>query len=138
MLTPIEIKTRAAEETFKKFEGKTLQLGKYDCARMVAYHLKKCGHKLSVLSAGYYSTEVGARLALKRLGVTSPADLMDQNFKRIPFAMATIGDVACVRGEGDLGESMQILLHRQHVLGLKDGIFAELVVLEPLYAWRVL
>lgn len=134
----LQLKAKAAADTFEKFNGKPLQLGKYDCARMVAHHLKQCGIKLSVLKGGYYSTEVGARLALKKLGVNSPSEIMDQHFPRIPFATAMTGDVACVKGEGDLGESMQVVLHRQHVLGVNEGVFAELKVIEPLYAWRVL
>lgn len=133
----LELKAAATSKTFDKFNGQPLVLGKYDCARMVAFHLKQLGYKFSLLKGGSYSNEVGARLALKKLGVSSLSEIMDMHFPRIALAEAMTGDVSCVRGEGDMGESMQVVLHRQNVLGLKDGVFAELAVIEPLYAWRV-
>lgn len=136
-MTELELRAAATSKTFEKFNQKPLVLGKTDCARMVAFHLRQLGHKFSLLKGGHYSTEVGARMALKKLGVSSLSEIMDQHFPRIPFAEARTGDVACVRGAGDMGETMQVVLRRQNVLGLKDGWFAELTVIEPLYAWRV-
>lgn len=135
-MTELEIRVAATSKTFDKFNGQALVLGKVDCARMVAFHLRSLGHKFSLLKGGHYSNEIGARLALKKLGVSSLSEIMDMHFPRIGLADARTGDVSCVRGEGDMGESMQVVLHRQNVIGLKDGVFAELAVIEPLYAWR--
>lgn len=135
-MTELEIRVAATSKTFDKFNGQSLVLGKVDCARMVAFHLRSLGYKFSLLKGGHYSNEVGARLALKKLGVSSLSEIMDMHFPRIGLADASTGDVSCVRGEGDMGESMQVVLHRQNVIGLKDGVFAELAVIEPLYAWR--
>lgn len=135
-MTELELRVAATSATFARFNGQPLVLGKTDCARMVAFHLKQLGFKLSLLKAGEYSTEVGARRALERLGVKSVSDLMDLHFPRIAPAEARVGDVLCVRGK-TLGDSMQIALHRGHVLGLNEGVFAELIVLEHLFAWRV-
>ena len=135
-MNELELRVAATSKTFDKFNGQPLVLGRTDCARMVAFHLRQLGHKFSLLKGGHYSNEVGARLALKKLGVKSLSEIMDMHFPRIGLASAMTGDVACVRGEGDMGESMQVVLHRQNVLGLKDGVFAELAVIEPLYAWR--
>lgn len=139
MINPNEFVLRAAATaaTFDRFNGQPLVLGKTDCARMVAFHLKQLGLKPPLLKAGYYSTEVGARRALMRMGVSSLSEIMDQHFERWDSpAEARLGDVCCVRGK-TLGDSMQIVLHRNHVLGLNEGVFAELVVLEHLYAWKV-
>lgn len=139
MFTPLEIKARAAAETFEKFNGKPFELGKNDCARMAAFHLKKCGHKLSLFSGGYYSTEVGARLALKKLGVSSLTELMDTQFQRheAPI-MAVAGDIVALKAEGETGDAMGVVLHRGHVLAFLHGVCAELKVSEYVASWKVL
>lgn len=136
-MNPLELRAKATSATFDKFNGQPLVLGKTDCARMVAFHLKQLGYKFSLLKGGHYSTVIGARMALKKLGVESLSEIMDQHFPRLESAAeALTGDVTCVEGV-ELGESMQVVIHRQNVIGLKDGVFAELVVLQPKYAWRV-
>lgn len=136
-MTELEIRAAATSKTFEKFNQKPLVLGKTDCARMVAFHLRQLGHKFSLLKGGHYSTEVGARMALKKLGVSSLSEVMDKHFPRIPFAEARTGDVSCVMGDGDMGDAMQVVLHRQNVLGFHDGFCGELSVLEHGSAWRV-
>ncbi len=135
-MTDLERRVAATQATFTRFHGQPLVLGKTDCARMVAFHLKQLGFKASLLKAGAYSTEVGARRVLERLGVKSLSEIMDLHFARISPAEARTGDICCVRGK-TLGDSMQVVLHRNHVLGLFEGVFAELVVLEHHLAWRV-
>ncbi len=136
-MTELELRVAATSATFDKFNGQPLVLGKTDCARMVAFHLKQLGFKPSLLKGGAYSTEVGARRALMRMGVESLSEIMDLHFPRIAPADARTGDICCVRGK-TLGDSMQVVLHRNHVLGLNEGVFAELVVLEHRFAWRVM
>lgn len=139
MFENIQIKARAAAETFEKFDGKEFQLGKNDCAKMVAFHLKKCGHKLSVFKAGAYSTEVGARLAMKRIGVTSLTEAMDRNFQRYDAPiMAVTGDVVAIPAEGETGDAMGIVLHKGNVLAFLNGVCAELSVSEYVASWKVL
>ena len=135
-MNSLELRVSATSKTYDKFIGKPLVLGKTDCARMCAFHLRSLGHKFSLLKGGHYSSEVGARLALKKLGVSSLSEIMDQHFPRIAPIEALVGDIMCVRGAGDMGDSMQVVLHRGQVLGLNQGVFAELEVLEHRYAWR--
>lgn len=137
MKSPLEIRAEATSATVNKFNQKELKLGKVDCARMVAFHLGQLGHKFSLLKGGAYSTEVGARMALKKMGVSSLSEIMDKHFPRIPFSEALTGDVTCVRGVGDMGDAMQVVIHRQNVLGFHEGWCGELVVYEPVAAWRV-
>lgn len=136
-MTQLELRVAATSATFSRFNGKPLVLGTTDCARMVAFHLKQLGFKPSLLKAGAYSTEVGARRALKRMGVTSLSEIMDRHFPRIAPAEARVGDVCCVEGDGDMGDAMQIVLHRNHVLGFHDGVCGELVNQRFGSAWRV-
>jgi|GEM_PF-478128 len=152
-MTELELRVAATSATFARFNGQPLMLGKTDCARMVAFHLKQLGFKASLLKAGAYSTEVGARRALTRLGVTSLSEIMDRHFERIAPAQAVVGgggwvggggggalegDVCCVRADGDMGDAMQVKLNRNHVLGFLDGACGELVNQEYVAAWRVL
>lgn len=136
-MNTLELRVNSTKKTYDKFIGKPLVLGKTDCARMCAFHLRSLGHKFSLLKGGHYTNEVGARLALKKLGVSSLSEIMDQHFPRYDAPIeAMVGDIMCVRGAGDMGDSMQVVLHRGQVLGLNQGVFAELEVLEHRYAWR--
>lgn len=137
-MTELERRVAATTATFNRFHGQPLVLGKTDCARMVAFHLKQIGFKASLLKAGAYSTEVGARRALERMGVKSLSEIMDLHFPRIAPAEARVGDVVCVRGQGDMGEAMQIKLHRDHCLGFLDGYCGELINFETVTGWRVI
>lgn len=128
----------ATSATFDRFNGQALVLGKTDCARMVAFHLKQLGFKPSLLKGGAYSTEVGARRALKRLGVSSLSEIMDRHFPRWDSpAKARVGDILCGPGEGGTGDAMAIRLHRDQALGFKDGVCGELIILDHVAAWRV-
>lgn len=137
-MTEIELRVAATEATFARFNGKALKLGSVDCARMLAFQLRGLGHKASVLKGGRYTNEVGARRALMRLGVSSLSEIMDQRFARIAPAAARVGDICCVPGVGDMGDAMQVVLHRGRVLGFLDGVCGELINHECTMAWRVL
>ncbi|MGH6979031.1 MAG: DUF6950 family protein [Brevundimonas sp.] len=138
-MTELELRAAATSATFQKFNGQALALGKVDCARMIAFHLKQIGFKPSLLKGGAYSTPVGARRALLRLGVSSLSEIMDRHFPRLDaVADARLGDICCVAGDGDMGDAMQVKLHRNHVLGFHDGVCGELVVLKHGSAWRVI
>lgn len=106
---------------------------------MLAFHLKQIGFKPSLLKVGAYSTPVGARRALTRMGVSSLSEVMDRHFPRWDSpAQARVGDICCVAGDGAMGDAMQVKLHRNYVLGFHDGVCGELVNLDPGAAWRVI
>lgn len=135
----LELRVAAASATFDRFNGQPFVLGKTDCARLVAFHLKQIGFKPSLLKGGSYSTPVGARRALMKLGVSSLSEIMDKHFPRWDApAEARTGDICCVRGDGDMGDAMQVVLHRNQVLGFMDGVCGELVNHEHRIAWRVI
>lgn len=135
-MTELEIRVAATSATFDRFNGRPLVLGETDCVRMVVFHLKQLGFKGPLPHIGTYSTPAGARRALKRLGVTSVSEIMDRNFLRIAPAEALVGDICCVRA-ADLGDAMQVKLHRNTVLGFLDDVCGELVNQEYVAAWRV-
>lgn len=136
-MTELERRVAATQATFARFNGQPFVLGTTDCARLVAFHLKQMGFKPSLLKGGAYSTPVGARRALTRMGVSSLSEIMDRHFVRIGQAEARVGDVSCVRGADDMGDAMQVVLHRNTVLGFMDGVCGELVNQEFGPAWRV-
>lgn len=137
-MTEIELRVAATSATVDRFMGQPFALGKYDCARMVAFHLKQLGFKHSLLKAGSYSTEVGARRALRNMGVSSLSEIMDRHFPRLDSpAEARVGDVVCALGEGGTGDAMAIRLHRQNALGFLDGVCGEVVINQYVAAWRV-
>lgn len=136
-MNTLELRVAATKKTYDKFHGHPLVLGRFDCARMCAFHLRQLGHKFSLLKGGHYTNEVGARLALKKLGVSSLSEIMDQHFPRITPIEALVGDIMCVDGDGDMGDAMQVVLHRGQGLGFYQGVCAELEVLKHGKAWRV-
>lgn len=136
-MTELELRVAATGATFARFNGQPLVLGSTDCARMLAFHLKGFGFKPSLLKAGAYSTPVGARRALKKLGVSSLSEIMDQHFPRIAPAEARTGDVLCGPSGDGMGDAMAIRLHRQNALGFLDGVCGEVVIHDYVAAWRV-
>lgn len=95
---------RAVEATKERFRGKEFALGKFDCARLVAFHLKQMGHKVSLSKAGGYRTVRSAQAALRRLGFETLPDAMDgQGFARIAPASAWLGDVVTFAGDHPIG-----------------------------------
>lgn len=134
----LEVRINATQKTFDKYNEKQFELGVNDCARMTAFHLKQLGHKFSLLKGGQYSTEVGARLALKRLGVDSLNDILDRHFPKLDApAFANVGDVISTAGKGDMGDALGIVLHSNRVLMFLDGKCQEVIVTEYKDAWRV-
>lgn len=136
-MTELELRVRATEATFARFHGQLFELGKNDCARMVAFHLRQLGHRASLLNGGRYSTPVGARKALQRLGVSSLTEIMDQRFPRISPAEARTGDVLAGVSESGEGDAMAIRLHRQNALAFLDGVCGEVIISDYVAAWRV-
>lgn len=133
------MRVAATSATVARFNGQPFILGSTDCARMVAFHLKQLGFKPSLLKAGAYKTEVGARRALQRMGVTSLAEIMDRHFPRWDSpAEARVGDILCGPGLGGTGHAMAIRLHRQNALGFLDGVCGELVIHDYVAAWKVI
>ncbi len=137
-MSELELRVAATSATFDRFNGQPLVLGKTDCARMVAFHLKQLGFKPSLLKGGAYSTPVGARRALQRLGVSSLSEIMDRHFPRLESpAAARTGDILAGPSEGEMGDAMAIRLHRDNALGFLDGVCGEVVMHQYVAAWRV-
>ena len=130
----------AAQATLDRFKDAPFALGKNDCARMVAFHLRKLGVAVKLAKAGSYSSALGGRRALKRLGFGSLAEAVDAHgLLRIPPAAAAVGDLLELPAEDSFG-ALGVALGNGRVLAYHQDATGAVVVqpLEYVAAWRVL
>lgn len=128
----------ATEATLAYFRDAPMALGTFDCAQMVAFHVRLLGHDPRIAAAGSYESVLGAKKALARCGWSSLADALDAHgFARIAPAAALIGDVIELEAENKLG-ALTIAVGNGRVFGYYDG---QPCVMQPkafVRAWRVL
>lgn len=138
MVSPLVRRVAAVEATIARFKDKPLTLGKDDCVRMAAFALRKQGVKASLLKAGSYSSEAGARRVMVRLGYASLADALDSlGLPRIAPAMALPGDILSMRSPaGDV--ALVVAVGNGRVLGFWEsaGVCTVFQPLEYDAAWR--
>lgn len=133
----------ALTATAAKFKGPTFCWRKYDCLRLFGYHVRQMGHSVSLAPAGTYTNALGAARALQRSGFDSlPAAIDARGFMRIPPAMALIGDIMALPGEGGL-HALQVVAGNGRTFGYHaDSDTAEYIqprptVLAEAIAWRI-
>lgn len=134
-------RVEATQATADRFKDVPLKFGSRDCARMVAYHLRKMGKKPKGLAkAGSYSTAISAARALRRAGYKNMKEAMDdQDITPIAPAYVVVGDLVELPGEGGLG-AIGIALGNGRVLGYHEeaeGAVAVQPVVPIINAWRV-
>lgn len=138
-----EMKRRAdaAQATLKAFKDKPFKFGRFDCAQMLRQHLRHMRRPIKGW-AGHstYKSLAGGVKQLRKLGVSTLAELMDTEFERIASASARIGDVLALPGMEGPG-ALAIALGNGRVLCWVED-FPGAVVAEPLgefeAAWRVM
>ncbi len=138
-MTPHQRKVAAAQATLDRFKGVPLRLGRNDCARMVAYHLRKLGHRMKLPASGSYASARSARREMAKLGHASLEAALDSfGFERIAPAAAIAGDVVMLPGDTDLG-ALTVAMGNGRLCGYHQDA-AGAVVLQPfefLAAWRI-
>src|SRR3546814_5477160 len=102
-MTPIERRHAATEATLAKYRDQPFKWGRYDCARVIAHQAKKLGHKVSLAKAGSYSSALGAKRALAKVGYATLSEALDAHLPRIAPASALLGDIIEIEGDGPLG-----------------------------------
>lgn len=130
----------AAQATLDQFIGKPFEWGRYDCAKMVIFHLRQLGISLSISKAGRYSTAIGAVRAVKRLNFSTLAEVLDdRGLVRIPPASRIAGDIVEIPGTEGPG-SLTISVGNGRVFGYHEALVGADVLqpLEMLAAWRPL
>lgn len=139
--TPTEMERRvaAATATLRRFEKVPLRLGRNDCARLVAFHLRKMGYRVKLPPSGSYASVRSGRAALEAMGFANMAEAVDSfGFERIAPAAAVVGDIVELPGEGDLG-CLTVAMGNGRVAGWVQD-FRGAQVLQPVEwvrAWRV-
>lgn len=129
----------AAQATLKATEFRKYRLGRADCARMTAMHLRRMGHQVVLPPSGSYSSAKGALRELKARGFASMPEAMDaMGFERIAPAAALPGDVVALPSASPIG-CLTVVLSNGRVCGFLDDVSVG-AVLQPVEyaaAWRV-
>lgn len=132
----------SAQRALDQFEGRALEWGVCDCARLAAFVLRDLGYKPSLARFGAYRSEFAARRALRRHGMADTPDWLDTvpGLTRIAPAAALPGDIVGMPGEGEW-TSLTICLGSGRLLGFHpdaNGVGACTVVqpvIAPVAAW---
>jgi hypothetical protein len=128
----------AVEATERHFAGRVFELGKIDCAKLCAFHLRRFGWKLPKVAA--YHSDVGAARSLKALGAETLADVLDGiGLQRISPASALVGDLVSMPGNGPSG-AICLAIGNGRLRGFHE-LHHGLVNMQPeiiLAAWSVL
>ena len=136
---PLEKRRDAAQATLDRFKGQPFQWGKFDCARLTAFHLRQMGYRPKMPAAGY-RTALSAKRAITKAGFVDLIAAMDaMGFPRIAPAATLVGDVIAWPSEhpeiGALGVQLgngRTVAYHPHAPG------AEVMeVKEWVAAWRV-
>jgi hypothetical protein len=138
-LNPLVLRQQAAQATIDRFQGKPLQLGKNDCARMAVFCLRQLGVKFSLLKIGPYKTEIGAAKVLRDLGFASITEAVDAlGLPRIAPAMCLPGDVMTLKAVGSDDVALAVAVGNGRVLGFWEtaGVCAVFQPVEYGTAWR--
>lgn len=139
-MTEIERRVAAVEATRAHFAGRPFQWGKVDCAKVVAWHLRKMGHpSIGIAKAGTYRTALSAKRAMKRWGVGSLSEALDKaGLAQIAPAAALPGDIVRLPGT-DTFDALAIVAGNGAVLAFhEDSDTMEVVrlIAQPEVAWR--
>lgn len=113
----------ATQTTIDTYHERAFEWGEADCARLAAHHLQSLGVTTRLDEAASYTTEIGAKRALKRLGATSMEDLADaMGFERIPPASAIVGDLVGFPGgrEGAEWTALGVHVGGDRIMGFAD------------------
>jgi hypothetical protein len=137
--TEIERRIAAAQATLDRFKDRPMRLGRDDCVRMAAYHLRKLGHQVVLPPSGSYASVRSGLKALEARGFSTLADAIDSfGFVRIPPASAAPGDMLMLPAVDRLG-ALVIALGNGRVVGYHEDLPGA-GVLQPVEyetAWRV-
>lgn len=90
------------QKTIDFWLGQPFEWGVADCGQMVGAHLEQAGITTPLKDARAYSTDIGAKRAMKALGANSMEDFIDGlGFERIAPASAIVGDIVGLPGGTD-------------------------------------
>lgn len=135
----LEKRRAATQATIDRFNDNPFEWGKFDCAKMVAFHLRKMGKPIAHAKAGSYSDALGAKRAIRRLGFEDMGELMSSKFVEIPPAACLLGDVIEFKADNPLG-ALGIALGNNAVFCYSEEVPEGPVsarIHEAVRAWRI-
>ncbi|MBP7704206.1 MAG: hypothetical protein KA105_02835 [Caulobacter sp.] len=145
MIKPLIARQRAAQACVDRFNGRALDWGRADCARLAAHALHGLGHPCAPLKGARYRSERAAMRHLLSLGHRGLMPVLDAlGHPRIAPAMALPGDIIAMATPAEGWDcALTIALGNNRVLGFAEG--GEGMVCVPfqpdlthaLTAWRV-
>jgi hypothetical protein len=102
----------ATQKTIDHWLDAEFEWGSSDCGQMVGSHLEMLGFKTPLSDAGNYTTELGAKRVMRKLGASSMEDFLDKlGFERIAPASAITGDVVGFPGGSEGKEWTALGVH---------------------------
>lgn len=140
MISPLVRRRDAAQACIDRFNGRPLDWGSVDCAKIAGHLLHKLGIKQRILKGATYRSEIGAIKHLRTHGHAKLADAVDAvGLPPIPPAMAVVGDLLAMPVEGELWDcALVVAVGNGRVLGVySDGVVRVMQPQVPaLFAWR--
>lgn len=134
-------RVRHTQKTIDEFFGQPFVWGKSDCGILAGRHLENMGFETLLPKARKYSTEIGARRAMRALGCGSMEQFVDAyGFERIPPAMALPGDVVGFPGGEDdrAWTALGVMIDAgEHLIGFANGEVMRGPARVCTVAWRV-
>ncbi|AGH48774.1 MULTISPECIES: DUF6950 family protein [Sphingomonadales] len=128
----------AAQATLDHFSGRPFAWGGSDCARLIAWHLRRLGYKPGLSRGGPYKSALGAHRALARAGFASLDQWLEwMGLAPIPPAAAIVGDI--VKGTGDdVFGALGVCLGNGRLLGYSEEAEGAVVMqaIDLAAAWR--
>jgi hypothetical protein len=140
MVPVFERRRIATQATVDAYAGKPFAWGTADCAHLAMFHLRQLGVKVAIAKAGKWDSALGAKRALRRMGVDSLSALASLHILEIPPAAALLGDI--VIASGDQGhEALWVVLGNAAAIGWHEDAEGAAVVRMSFVqtrAWRTL
>lgn len=99
MIPVLERRRIATQATIDRFAAQPFVWGRFDCAKMAAFHLRHLGVRVGIAKSGQWQSALGARRALGRMGVASLSELADRHLDEIAPAATLIGDIVIASGD---------------------------------------
>jgi len=105
-MSELDRRVAAAQMTYDEFYSRPFVIGKSDCASLAKWHARKIGCPFKTgKPVGAYTTALGMKRALARLGCKRVGDICDKQkgWLAIPPASAWPGDIIEIEGEDGPG-----------------------------------
>ena len=138
-LPELELRRRATERTRAKYEGQSFDWRRHrHCIALARYQAVQMGHKPPKVN--HIRGVLSAKKELKRRGVDSVTEALDQEFERIAPAAMRLGDLAAFPGRDGL-DGVMVNVGPGRMLGWREDAFGLIVLAvrldEVKAAWRL-